>query len=109
MTPSSFETLCQLLVRSDHIPKGNAFGRRCIDPEKQITVAVWALTNEESCRQISDRFNVTMSVVALITVTVYQDCPATSQADYQQCFIFDPIQRSTNAYEDTTGRNLRRL
>ena len=65
MTPSSFETLCQLLVRSDHIPKGNAFGRRCIDPEKQIAVAVWALANQESCRQISDRFNVTiMSSVA---------------------------------------------
>ena len=61
MTPSSFETLCQLLVRSDHIPKGNAFGRRCIDPEKQIAVAEWALANQESCRQISDRFNVTMS------------------------------------------------
>ena len=64
MTPSSFETLCQLLVRSDHIPKGNTFGRRCIDPEKQIAVAVWALPNQESCRQISDRFNVTMSSVA---------------------------------------------
>lgn len=64
MTPTSFETLCQLLVRSDHIPKGNAFSRRCIDPEKQIAVAVWALANQESCRQISDRFNVTMSSVA---------------------------------------------
>ena len=64
MTPSSFETLCQLLVQSDHIPKGNVFGWRCIDPEKQIAVAVWALANQESCRQISDRFNVTMSSVA---------------------------------------------
>ena len=63
ITPSSFETLCQL-VRSDPIPKGNVFGRRCIDPEKQIAVAVWALANQESCRQISDRFNVTMSSVA---------------------------------------------
>lgn len=66
MTLSSFETLYQLLVRSDHIPKGNAFGQRCIDPEKQIAIAVWAvLANQESCQQISNRFNVTMSSVAL--------------------------------------------
>ena len=62
MTLSTFETLCQLLVPSEHIPKGNAFGRRPIDPQKQIAVAVWALANQESCRQISDRFNVTMSM-----------------------------------------------
>ena len=51
MTLSTFETLCQLLAPSEHIPKGNAFGRRPIDPQKQIAVAVWALANQESCRQ----------------------------------------------------------
>ena len=56
MTLSTFETLCQLLAPGEHIPKGNAFGRRPIDPQKQIAVAVWALANQESCRQISDRF-----------------------------------------------------
>ena len=64
MTLSTFETLCQLLAPSEHIPKGNAFGRRPIDPQKQIAVAVWALANQESCRQISDRFNITMSSVS---------------------------------------------
>lgn len=64
MTLSTFETLCQLLAPSEHIPKGNAFGRRPIDPQKQIAVAVWALANQESCRQISDRFNLTMSSVS---------------------------------------------
>ena len=64
MTLSTFETLCQLLGPSEHIPKGNAFGRRPIDLQKQIAVAVWALANQESCRQISDRFNITMSSVS---------------------------------------------
>ena len=64
MTLSTFETLCQVLAPSDHIPKGNAFGRRPIDPQKQIAVAVWALANQESSRQISDRFNITMSSVS---------------------------------------------
>ena len=64
MTPSTFEMLCQLLAPSEHIPKGNAFGRRPIDPQKQIAVTVWALANQESCRQISDRFNITMSSVS---------------------------------------------
>lgn len=64
MTRSTLETLCQMLAPSEHIPKGNAFGRQPIDPQKQITVAVWALANQESCRQISDRFNKTMSSVS---------------------------------------------
>ena len=64
MTSSTFEMLAQLLAPSEHIPKGNAFGRRPIDPQKQIAVTVWALANQESCRQISDRFNITMSSVS---------------------------------------------
>ena len=36
------------------------------------------------------------------------DCRTTSQADYKRCFIFDAVQGSANAYEDT-GRSLRRL
>ena len=62
MTLSTFETLCQLLAPSEHIPYPN--GRRPIDPQKQIAVALWALANQESCRQISDRFNITMSSVS---------------------------------------------
>ena len=40
MTPSTFELLSQLLSPSEHIPKGNAFGRRPIEARKQIAVAV---------------------------------------------------------------------
>ena len=53
MTRSTLATLCQMLAPSEHIPKGNAFGRRPIEPQKQIAVAVWALANQESCLQIS--------------------------------------------------------
>ena len=65
MTSSTFEMLSHFLTASDHIPKANRFGKPCIHPRKQIAVAVavWALANQESCRQISDRFDVTMSSV----------------------------------------------
>ena len=63
MTSSTFEMLSRLLSASDHIPKANRFGKPCIHPCKQIAVAVWALANQESCRQISDRFDVSMSSV----------------------------------------------
>lgn len=63
MTSSTFEMLSHLLSASDHIPKANRFGKPCIHPRKQIDIAVWALANQESCRQTSDRFDVTMSSV----------------------------------------------
>ena len=63
MTSSTFEMLSHLLSASDHIPKANRCGKPCIHPRKQIAVAVWALVNQESCRQISDRFDFTMSSV----------------------------------------------
>ena len=63
MTLSTFEMLSHFLSASDHIPKANRFGKPCIHPRKQIAVAVWALANQESCRQISDRFDVTMASV----------------------------------------------
>lgn len=64
MTPSTFELLAQLLSPSEHIPKGNSFGRRPTEARKQIAVAVWALSNQETCRQLSDRFDITMSIVS---------------------------------------------
>ena len=65
MTSSTFEMLSLLLSASDYIPKANRFGKPCIQPLKQIAVAVWALANQESCRQIhvSDRFDVTICSV----------------------------------------------
>ena len=64
MSSSTFEPLAQLLAPSEHIPKGNAFGRQPIEARKQIALTVWALANQETCRQISDRFDVTMSSVS---------------------------------------------
>lgn len=62
MSKSTFEMLVNLLAASEHIPKADSpFGRPCIEPQKQVAVAIWALANQESCRQISDRFDVTMS------------------------------------------------
>ena len=53
MTRTTLETFCQMLAPSEHVPKGNAFGRQPIEPQKQLAVAVWALANQESCLQIS--------------------------------------------------------
>lgn len=64
-TSSTFELLAWLLTPSEHIPKGNAFGKRPIQARKQIAVTVWALANQETCRQISDCFDVTISSVSL--------------------------------------------
>ena len=64
MTASVFEMLNRLLSTSEHIPKANRFGKPCIDPQKQIAVAIWALANQESSRQIVDRFDVSMSSVS---------------------------------------------
>ena len=46
------------------IKLSNSFGRRPIEARKQIAVAVWALSNQETCRQLSDRFDITMSIVS---------------------------------------------
>ena len=64
MSSSTFELLAQMLAPSEHIPKGNAFGQRPIEARKPIALTVWALANQETCRQISDRFDVTMLSVS---------------------------------------------
>ena len=65
MTASVFEMLNRLLSTSKHTPKANRFGKPCIDTQKQIVVAIyWALANQESSRQIADRFDVSMSSVS---------------------------------------------
>ena len=61
MTSTTFELLTNLLAPSEHIPKGNLFGRPPIEQRKQIAVTVSALASQETCRQISDRFNIMMS------------------------------------------------
>ena len=64
LSPSTFEMLCQWLAPSEHFPKENSFGRPRIDPQKQITIGPWALANQESSREILDRFNVSLSSVS---------------------------------------------
>ena len=52
MTRAKFQLLTEMLAQSEHIPKGDTFGRAAIPPEKQEGVT------------ISDRFNIAMSSVA---------------------------------------------
>ena len=46
MTRAKFQLLTEMLAQSEHIPKGDTFGRAAIHPEKQEGVI------------ISDRFNI---------------------------------------------------
>ena len=52
MTLATFEMLSHFLSGSDHIPKANRVGKPCIHPRNQVSVAAWALANQESCTQI---------------------------------------------------------
>ena len=36
MTRTTFELLAQMIIPSEHIPNGNAFGRPVVEPDKQI-------------------------------------------------------------------------
>ena len=64
MSRTTFELLTQMIVPSEHIPKGNSFGRPVVKPDKQIAIAVWMMANQETHRQISDRFDVSLSSVS---------------------------------------------
>ena len=64
MTRTTFELLAQMIIPSEHIPNGNAFGRPVVKPDKQIAMALWMMANQETHRQISDRFDVSLSSVS---------------------------------------------
>ena len=64
MTRATFQLLTKMLAQSDHIPKGNRFGRAAIPPEKQVAATVWMLATRESSRETSDCFDIVMSSVA---------------------------------------------
>ena len=49
-----------------HIPIGNSFGRRVIDPSKQLMLFMWYMANQELTRLVADRFDVTYSSVSRI-------------------------------------------
>ena len=64
MTRTTFEFLAQMIIPSEHIPNGNEFGRPVVESDKQIAMAVWMMANQETHRQISDRFDVSLSRVS---------------------------------------------
>ena len=64
MTRTTFELLAQMIIPSEHIPNGNAFGWPVVEPDKQIAMALWMMANKETHRQISDRFDVSLSSVS---------------------------------------------
>ena len=64
MTRRTFELLVHMIGPSEHIPKGNSFGRPAVDPRKQIAMSLWMMANQETHRQIADRFDVSLSSVS---------------------------------------------
>lgn len=63
MGRSTMEILCQDIIATEMIPREPNRGRECISPDKQILMSIWMLANQEGYRQISDRFDVTLSSV----------------------------------------------
>ena len=61
---------CEILLRevlaSGHVPFENSFGRKVIDPSKQLLLFIWCMANQESTRLVTDRFDVTYSSVTRI-------------------------------------------
>ncbi|XP_015749460.1 PREDICTED: uncharacterized protein LOC107329251 [Acropora digitifera] len=64
MTRRTFELLVHMIGPSEHIPKGNSFGRPVLDPRKQIAMSLWMMANQETHRQIADRFDSSLSSVS---------------------------------------------
>ena len=64
MTRRTFELLVHMIGPSEHIPKGNSFGRPALDPRKQIAMSLWMMANQETHRQIADRFDSSLSSVS---------------------------------------------
>ena len=66
MTKGTCEALVREIVATGNIPVGNRFGRKSIDPKKQVMIYLWCMTNQEVTRLVADRFNVTLSSVTRI-------------------------------------------
>ncbi|KAK5648074.1 hypothetical protein RI129_002966 [Pyrocoelia pectoralis] len=62
MNPSTAYKIIDLLKDSQHIPS-HKDGRGKISAEKAFLIALWYLSNDETFREVSDRFNVTLSSV----------------------------------------------
>lgn len=63
MTKGTCEALVREIVATGNIPIGNRFGRKSIDPTKQVMIYLWCMANQEVTRLVADRFNVTLSAV----------------------------------------------
>ncbi|EDO36425.1 predicted protein [Nematostella vectensis] len=61
MTRHTMEKLARVLGNTGAIPQGNSFGRAPIPLAKHVMIGVWYLSNSETIRSVSDRFDVTLS------------------------------------------------
>ena len=61
MTRRTFELLVHMNGPSEHIPKGNSFGQPAVDPRKEIAMSLRVMANQETHRQIADRFDASLS------------------------------------------------
>ena len=66
MTKGTCEALVTEIVATGNIPVGNRFGRKSIDPTKQVKMYLRCMANQEVTRLVADRFNVTLSSVTRI-------------------------------------------
>ena len=57
-------------MATGNIPVGNRFGRKSIDPTKQVKMYLRCMANQEVTQLVADRFNVTLSSVTRILETV---------------------------------------
>ena len=63
--------LTREVVATARINAANRFGRAPIPPPKQVLIYLWVMANgRETTRQVSDRFNVTMSSCARVLCRV---------------------------------------
>lgn len=66
MTRETCERLVQAVLATGHIPIANRFGRKKIEPSKQVLIYIWCMANQEVTRLVADRFNVTYSSVTRV-------------------------------------------
>ena len=60
MTRTTFEAFSREVAATGSIPRGNRFGRKPIPIYKQVLTFIWFISNMESMRSVTDRFNVTL-------------------------------------------------
>ena len=70
MKRTTFEILVREVVGTRVFPVGNPFGRQVINARKQVSIFLWCIANQETTRQITDRFNVTYSSVSRVVRSV---------------------------------------